>query len=136
VHDGQIGAGEHEFEQAGDATEDVDADLDRLALSEQAGDLLDQAIDRRGRVVHPLTQSGKRLAGVRIKAGSHRPVVLLGHVDADGYIHFAPFTRSPVRLLPAVLALPSDGSQSLISGQKEAAGQAAKPPEPSPTAAL
>ena len=47
-----------------------------------------------------------------------------------------PSPHSRMQLLPAVLALHSDGSQSLISSQKEAARQAAMRPEPSRTTAL
>src|SRR5262249_16041030 len=47
-----------------------------------------------------------------------------------------PFSHGGVQPLPAVLALHSDGSQSLISSQKEAARQAAEPPKPSRTAVV
>src|SRR5215217_8816787 len=83
-------------------------------------------------VVHPATQHMMSLAGVGMRHGGHHPVELLGHVDTDRQrVHCAPSTRTEVRLPPAVLALHSDGSHSLISGPEGAAGRAAKRSEPS-----
>lgn len=83
---------EHDFQQAGDTAQHVDADLQTLAVTDQPGDLPDQCADRRWRVVQAQTQHAHRLASLRIQPCRHGPVALLRHIDANRYVHLAPFT--------------------------------------------
>jgi hypothetical protein len=73
----KISGHEHDFQQAGDTAQHVDADLQTLAVTDQLSDLLDQCADRSRRVVHPQTGNigatrveATMLATLRVTAGT------------------------------------------------------------------
>lgn len=134
----QAGVSEHHLQQPGDTADNVDPDLHRAGRRGQAQQLIGQHSDLARHVVHAPAQHRHRLAGARVQAGGHSPVKFLSHVDTDRYVHGASSHgrgrgRGGVSLPPAVVALPSDDPQRLISGQERAARQAALRPEPSAT---
>jgi hypothetical protein len=134
VHDLDPGFEQHRGQHARDAADDVDADLQRPAIA-QTLQSLDERGQRRRRVVH--TPAEDRLAVAAIHGLN--PVKVLGHVDADRdpFVHVSSsMTRDRPGALTPDVALPSDRSQCLISGDGERTRRGEQPPEPSTAASM
>ena len=134
VHHRQPSGQQHRLSQGGDPAQDVDPGRGRAVLRLGRAHLIDQASDGLGGVAHRM--AGQHLPGLGDL--DHRPVRLLSDIDAHRNRHGSPpFLGIPdVQLLPAGLALHSDRSQPLISGQEETVRQGAEPPWPSTAAVM
>ena len=126
---GEAGLGQHGLREPRDPADDVEADTRRAA---ERYELFGQPSDVGGGVQELAVEADDP---VRVDGGD--PVQLLGDVDADADPHGASFRlvvlRPPAR---AVIALHSDGSQSLISGRGELATPGDLPPKPCKAASL
>ena len=128
VNEGEAGRGEHRLGQAGDAADHIQADADRAAELAKLGDELRDLARRIGQFAVDQHDA--------IGVDRGHPMHLLGNVDPDADPHGAPprlKVRHPAR---AVVALHSDGSQSLISGRGGVAVPGDLPPEPSWAASM
>lgn len=133
VHQPQTGVQDHRLNQPGDPAEHIRRHRRSPARGLGRLNLADQRLDRLRGVGH--AAAGELLA--RRGSQEHRPVQLLGHIDAYRQWHTAPSSSAiPARHPSTVHALHSDRSQCLISGQTKAAGPGAKPPEPSRAASM
>ena len=129
VDQGEAGFGQHRLGQAGDATDDVQADAHAAAQ-------LDQVSDESGdgaRRVRQLAVDAHDAVGV----DGGDPVRFLGDVDPDADPHGTPRLLMVARLpAHAVVALHSDDPQSLISGRDGLAAPGDLLPEPSRAASM
>jgi hypothetical protein len=129
VDEGETGLRQHRLGQAGDAADDVQADAHAAA---QLGQVRNESSDGARRVVQLAVDAHD---AVGVDGGD--PVRFLGDVDADADMH-GPSRQLTVLRPPAraVVALPSDDPQSLISGRDGLAAPGDLRPEPSWAASM
>jgi hypothetical protein len=127
----EAGFGQHDGGQTGDAADHVETDADGAPWAGEHRQLVGQACERGRRVVElAVEQHG----AVRIERRD--PMQLLGDVDADAELHGASRGLQDRPPAGAVVALHSDGSQSLISGRGGVVVSGDLPPEPSRAASM
>ncbi len=132
VDAGQAGGQQHRGQQSGDAAHQVQPDGQSVVFGLDGTQLADGLFNRFRVVADPVAE--QRSAAV-VDGG--QPVEVLADVEARGGGHDAPLAVQRVaRLLPPVLALLSDGPQSLISSPEEVAGQGEQPLQPSRAASM
>ncbi|KOG10428.1 hypothetical protein ADK35_38015 [Streptomyces viridochromogenes] len=118
VHDAEAFGQQHRGQQGCYAAEDVQPDGDGAVVGLDGVQFADGLVDGGRVVVGPAAE--QRPSPV---VGDREPVEVLGDVEACGGGHGPLLVRCVTRLLPPVLALPSDRSQCLISSPEEVAGQ-------------
>lgn len=120
---GESGVRQHGLSKACNATDDIEADANRAAETDEFSDQLGDF----GWCVEKLAVDANRA----IVADGCDPVNLFGDVDPDTDPHVASGRLKVRRPVRAVVALHSAGSQSLISGRDGLAVPGALPREPS-----
>jgi hypothetical protein len=133
VNTAEVAGQQHGSQQPRDAAKNVQTDAARAVFALEGVEFADGLRESHRLIVDSMVEQDETAV-----IDDRQPVELLGDVEAGvgGQDRPRLALQRAARLLPSVLALPSDGPQSLISSPEEVAGQGDQPPEPSRAASV